>query len=256
MIPALNDLRVVELSCLILHEAHDPARLARVREEIADEGVQRNPVIVAPYADRYLLLDGAHRARALGELGCRFALVQLVELPERAGSWGHLLDEAGLEEALRSVEEVEVSETAPERDCLAEAWFPGGEKLFARAREEGLVPAVRALWALRKAYPEGGDLVRRVDPGRPVGPAAGEAVLFYRRFTPTELVEVVSAGEVLPAGVTRFVFEERVLNVRYPLGLLEGGEPEARDAELREFVRRFWQEGRVRYYGEPVILFE
>ena len=31
MIPALNDLRIVELSCLILHEAHDPARLARVR---------------------------------------------------------------------------------------------------------------------------------------------------------------------------------------------------------------------------------
>ena len=86
MIPALNNLRIVELSCLIFHEAHDPTRLARVREEIAEEAVQRNLVIVAPYEDRYLLLDGAHRARALGELDCRFALVQLVELPERAGS--------------------------------------------------------------------------------------------------------------------------------------------------------------------------
>ncbi|MCA1718392.1 MAG: ParB N-terminal domain-containing protein, partial [Actinobacteria bacterium] len=174
MIPALNDLRIVELSCLILHEAHDTARLARVREDIADEGVQRNPVIVAPYTDRYLLLDGAHRARALGELGCRFALVQVVELPGRAGSWGHLLADAGLEEALRSIEEIEVSETEPERGCLAEARFSGGEKLFVRAREEGIVPAVRALWALRKVYPEGG-VVRRVDPGRPVGPAVGEA---------------------------------------------------------------------------------
>jgi hypothetical protein len=52
MIPALNELRMVELSCLIFHEAHDPARLARVREEIADEAVQRNPVIAAPYGDR------------------------------------------------------------------------------------------------------------------------------------------------------------------------------------------------------------
>jgi L-serine kinase (ATP) / ParB family transcriptional regulator, heme-responsive regulator len=255
MIPALNDLRIVELSCLILHEAHDPARLARVREDIADEGVQRNPVIVAPYEDRYLLLDGAHRARALGELGCRFALVQLVELPERAGSWGHLLDDAGLEEALRSVEEVEVSEAEPERGCLAEARFPGGEKLFGRAREEGVVPAVRALWALRKAYPEGG-VVRRVDPKRPTRPPAGEAVLVYRRFTPEELAEIVSAGEVLPAGLTRFVVEERVLNVRYPLGLLEKGDRNARNVELREFVRRSWQGGRVRYYAEPVVLFE
>ena len=255
MIPALNDLRIVELSCLILHEAHDPARLARVREEISDEGVQRNPVIVAPYTDRYLLLDGAHRACALGELGCRFALMQLVELPERAESWGHLLDDAGLKEALRSVEEVEVSGTKPEWGCLAEAWFSGDEKLFARAREEGIVPAVRALWALRKAYPEG-DVVRRVNPGRPAGPAAGEAVLLYRRFTPDELAEVVSVGEVLPAGVTRFVVEERVLNVRYPLGLLEKGEPAARNAELREFARRSWQDGRVRYYAEPVVFFE
>jgi hypothetical protein len=95
------------------HEAHDPARLARVREEIAAAPVQRNPVIVAPYRDRYLLLDGAHRARALGELGYRFALAQPVELPERAGSRSHLLEELGLEEAFYPIEEVEVSETEP-----------------------------------------------------------------------------------------------------------------------------------------------
>jgi hypothetical protein len=85
------------------------------------------------------------------------------------------------------------------------------------------VPAVRALWALRKVYPEGG-MVSRVNSDRAVGPAPEEAVLFYRRFTPAELAEVVSAGEASPAGLTRFVFEERVLNVRY--------------------------------YAEPVILFE
>ncbi len=95
------------------HEAHDPARLARVREEIAADAVQRNPVIVAPYGDQYLLLDGVHRARALGELGCRFALTQPVELPERAGSRSHLLEKLGLEEAFYSIEEVEVSETEP-----------------------------------------------------------------------------------------------------------------------------------------------
>jgi hypothetical protein len=95
------------------HEAHDPARLARVREEIAAAPVQRNPVVVAPYRDRYLLLDGAHRARALGELGCCFALAQPVELPERAGSWSHLLEELGLEEAFYPIEEVEVSDTEP-----------------------------------------------------------------------------------------------------------------------------------------------
>ncbi len=113
IIPAPNDLHVVELSCLIFHKAYDPARPARIREKIAADAVQRNPVIIAPYGDRYLLLDGAHRARALGELGCRFALAQPIELSEGARSCTYLLEELGMEEAFYSIEEVEVSETEP-----------------------------------------------------------------------------------------------------------------------------------------------
>ena len=224
MIPALDGLRLIELSRLVLHEARDPARLVRVRRDVEQEGVQRNPVIVAPYQGLYLVLDGAHRVHALRELGRRFALVQIVELPGMAESWGHLLDAANLGAVLRSAREREVSMTTLEERCLAEARFHGGERLFIEAHEGGLVPVVRALWALQDAYPEG-EVVRRVDPGKPVELAAGEAVLLYRRFTPGELVEVVSGGEVLPAGITRFIIEERVLNVRYPLGLLSRATP-------------------------------
>ena len=255
MIPTLNDLRIVELSCLILHEAHDEARLRRVREGLREEAVQRNPVIVAPYGDRYLVLDGAHRARALAELGCRLALVQLIEPPERAESWAHLLPAPGLEAALRSVEGVEVSGTRPDSACLAEVRFHDGGKLYVRAKKGGLVPEVRALRALQAVYPEG-SVVRRVDPGAPIGLAEGEALLLYRRFAPGELARAVEQGEVLPAGITRFVVRERVLNVRYPVKLLASGEPEGRNAELREFVEDSSKKGRVRHYSEPVVLFE
>ena len=95
VIPSLKDLLLVDLGCLILHEAHDEDRLARLRERMEAEGEQRNPVIVSPHEDRYLVLDGAHRVRALGELGSRFALVQTVEPPEKAEGWGHLLDGVG-----------------------------------------------------------------------------------------------------------------------------------------------------------------
>ena len=255
MIPALNDLRIVELSRLILHEAQDTARLARIREDVKDEGVQRNPVIVAPYRDLYLVLDGAHRVCALRELGCRFALVQLVELPERAESWGHLLDAAGLEAALRSIEGAEISEATPEGGYLAEARFYGGKRLFVKACEEGIVPMVRVLQRLQTSYPKG-DVVRRLDPGKPIELSPGEAVLLYRSFTPEELIEVVTRGEKLPAGITRFVVKERILNVRYLLGLLSEGDPVTRNAELKEFVRKAWGGNRVRYYREPVVLFE
>ncbi len=55
--------------------------------------------------------------------------------------------------------------------------------------------------------------------------------------------------------VTRRV-RERVLGVRYPLGRMMDGEPRARNVELRRFVTERWAENRVRYYREPVVLFE
>ena len=255
VIPALDALAIVELSCLILHEDHDPARLARVREGIRSEAVQRNPVIVAPYGDRYLVLDGAHRVRALAELDLCLALVQTIDLPENAGSWGHLLPAEGLEDALRDLREVAVSTEEPGENCLVEARLHDGRLLYAQAREAGLVASVRALKTLASIYPKGG-VVRRVDPEAGVDLGAGEALLLYRRFSPQELAEVVDRGKVLPAGITRFPVPERVLNVRYPLALLEDGEPAVRNAELRGFVEESLEKNRVRYYAEPVVLFD
>lgn len=254
-IPALDALGIVELSRLILHEDHDPARLARVREGIREEAVQRNPVIVAPYGDRYFVLDGAHRVRALAELDLSLALVQTIDLPDEAESWGHLLPAENLEAALRALPDVEISEERPFDGCLVEARFRGGRVLYARSREAGLLASVRALKSLGGVYPKG-SVVRRVDPGAGLDLGAGEALLLYRRFSPRELVEVVERGEVLPAGITRFPVPERVLNVRYPLALLEGGDPGGRTAELGELVEEALRKNRVRYYAEPVVLFE
>lgn len=254
-ISALDALGIVELSRLILHEDHDPARLARVREGIREEAVQRNPVIVAPYAERYFVLDGAHRVRALAELGLRLALVQIIDLPAEAESWGHLLPAEGLEAALRGLPEVAVSEERPGERCLVEARFHGDRVLYARAREAGLVASVRALKSLGRIYPKG-SVVRRVDPEADAEPGVGETLLIYRRFSPRELVEVVERGEVLPAGITRFPVRERVLNVRYPLELLEGGDPATRTAQFGELVQEALRKNRVRYYAEPVVLFE
>ncbi|MGI9049252.1 MAG: ParB N-terminal domain-containing protein [Rubrobacteraceae bacterium] len=254
MISSLGDLRIVPLECLILHEDHDHRRLEHLRERMEAEGVQRNPVIAAPYKDRYLVLDGAHRVHALGEMGCSMALIQLVELPEKAEGWGHILDV----EAARSLPDlggaIEVSEE-PEGVCLAEIETDSGRRVYVRAGEEGLLQEVAVLWRMQEIYP--GDVpVRRVNPGGPTRLANGEALVAYRGFTPKELVEIVQAGMMLPAGITRFRIPERVLGVRFPLEKLESGDPETRDAELRAFVKESWEANRIRYYGEPVVLFE
>ena len=253
MIPSLNALRLVELGRLILHEAHDENRLANLRARIESEGEQRNPVIVSSQGDCCLVLDGAHRVRALEELGCRLVLAQFVEPPERAESWAHLLDGVGLDK-LRGLEEIEVSGQRQRGARLAEVEVAGGRTISLRSREKGLLAEVRALWALQSLYPEG--VVRRVGPNGPPRLAHGEAVIRYRAFAPEELVEIVRSGAVLPAGITRFRVRERVLGVRYPLEKLHDGDAPTRNAELRSFVERLWRENRIRYYEEPVVLFE
>lgn len=253
MLPSLEDLLLVDLGCLILHEAHDEDRLARLRERMEAEREQRNPVIISPHEDRYLVLDGAHRIRALGELGSRFALVQVVEPPEKAEGWGHLLKGVGRDE-LDNIEGIEVSD-GPGDAPLAEVETAGGETLLLSAKEDGLRGRVRALWGLQSFYPRG-VVVRRVEPDGTARLSDGEALIRYRSFTPGELAEIVDSGTVLPAGITRFRVRERVLGVRYPLDRMMEGDPSARNAELREFVESRWEENRVRYYGEPVVLFE
>ena len=253
MIPSLEDLLLLDLGCLILHEAHDEDRLVSLRKRIEAEREQHNPVIGSPHEDRYLVLDGAHRVRALGELGCRFALVQTVEPPEKAEGWGHLLKGVGRAE-LDNIEGIEVSDRlggAP----LAEVETACGETFLLSSKEDGLRGRVRALWDLQSFYPKG-VVVRRVEPDGRARLSGGEALIRYQPFTPGELAEIVYSGSVLPAGITRFRIQERVLGVRYPLDRMMEGDPRARNAELREFVESRWEENRVRYYGEPVVLFE
>jgi L-serine kinase (ATP) / ParB family transcriptional regulator, heme-responsive regulator len=252
VISSLEDLLLVDLGCLILHEAHDEDRLARLRGRIEAEGAQRNPVIVSPHEDRYLVLDGAHRVRALAELGSRLALAQAVEPPEKAEGWGHLL--TGVRPAqLDDIERIEVSDR-PVHAPLAEV-ETAGETIFLSATEEGLQGRVRALWGLRSLYPKD-VMVRRVEPDGTVNTSEREVLIRYRGFTPGELAAIVDSGTVLPAGITRFRIQERVLGVRYPLDAMKRGDAATQNAKLKEFVHRSWGEDRIRYYGEPVVLFE
>ena len=257
MIPSLKDLRLVEPGCLLLHEAHDEDRLTRLKERITSEGEQRNPVVASPHGDRFLVLDGAHRVRAMDELGARFVLVQVVEPPERAEGWGHVvggMDAPGPDDA-NGLVVAEVPGDEARGEAVAEIETAGGERIFVRSREVGPLARSRAMWALQARYPEDA-AVRRVEPDRAVRLIRGEALIRYRPFSPGELVEIVGSGAVLPAGVTRFRVRERVLGVRYPLGRMMDGEPRARNVELRRFVSERWAENRVRYYREPVVLFE
>jgi hypothetical protein len=262
---SVSYLRLVEAERLLLHESREPSRLAALRETIASEGVQSHPVIAARHGDDYLVLDGAHRVGALTGLGCDLILVQTVEAPAKAESWTHVLETPGIPDILagrlRSLEHrMEGVELARGERCGGElplgvlAAVETEEGCLALGSVAGIREQARALWTLQQAYP-GEVSVRRVIPGEPVEPSPGRVAVYYRRFSLDELAEVVRGGETLPAGITRFRVTERVLGVRLPLEYLRGGVEEG-NRELGSFVKSILEQGRIRRYEEPVVIFE
>ncbi|MBA2375647.1 MAG: ParB N-terminal domain-containing protein [Actinomycetota bacterium] len=256
MTPAaeLDGLHIVELSRLMLHESHDPNRLSRLRERMASEGVQSNPVIASSYEDDFLVLDGAHRVHALTELGLELALVQIIEVPDRAESWRHLVNGSSLA-GLERLEGVEISPRSA-GGFTAEIEAADGRLLSVKSETPGdLASEVEVLWRLQSLYPKS-STITRVEPGEEVALSEGEALVRYRSFSTSELVEIVARDTVLPAGITRFHVPRRVLGVRFPLDFLKGRDADFANSELRSLVERHRREHRIRRYDEPITLFE
>lgn len=267
----LDGLAVVPADRLLLHEAHDPARLERLKGRIASEGNQKNPIIASRVErpgsnDGFLVLDGAHRAKTLRALGCRLALVQLVDLPTVAEGWRHLirLGTATPDTILARFEEALDGAGRTGRDtvgAVAEVGLSGGGGFGVIAASERTSRMAETLWRIQDVYPasSGGEedgVVRRLAPGEKVEPEAGEAVIAYRPFPTAGIVEEISAGRTLPAGVTRFTVPGRILGVGIPLALLVSGDEEDASRWLDDAVSRHLRENRIRRYDEPVTLFE
>lgn len=254
----LSGLAVVPADALLLHEAHDPARLERLKDRIVSDGKQSNPIIASRVVrsdseDGFLVLDGAHRAETLRAIGCRFALVQLVGLPEYAEGWRHLLSSGmpGEDEIVARLEDISGSGD----EAVAEVMFSDGRTFPVRVSPGR--KRVETLREIQSLYPsETNGVVRRLAPGEEVEAEAGRVIIDYRPFPTEGIVEEISWGRTLPAGVTRFTVPGRVLGVGMPLELLFREDPSEASRWLDEAVSSRLAENRIRRYEEPVTLFE
>ncbi len=77
------------------------------------------------------------------------------------------------------------------------------------------------------------------------------------RFRPEEIERIALDGHKLPMGVTRHIIPGRVLRINIPLGMLVRDEPlDAKNAWLDQWMKEKMVERHVRYYQEPVFLFD
>jgi hypothetical protein len=83
------------------------------------------------------------------------------------------------------------------------------------------------------------------------------AVAIFPQFEPETVFEVASRGDLLPAGLTRFVIPGRILRLNADLERLKKEEPlPAKRAWFNDFLEEKLARSRMRYYQEPVILLD
>lgn len=276
----LPDLRFVPTEAVYPHEYHDLQRTEPLVRRLRESATLKNPPIVTQVGDgmrvepRYVVLDGANRSTAARAAGWPHLLVQVVryESPSvELNTWYHALTADArvvLEQGLAGLpgidtqrhDRVHARALLARREALACVVLDdddvlvvlGGRSLHERndllnsvvQLYQDRVPYTRvtsdSLTAARREHPE----VR--------------ALVIFPRFDPAEVIDLASAGEFLPAGITRHLIRWRALRVNVPVAMCEDASMplDRKNAWLAEWTEQRLTKREVRFYEEPTVLYD
>ncbi|HEY0733603.1 MAG TPA: hypothetical protein VGD69_01750 [Herpetosiphonaceae bacterium] len=275
-VDAPSTLQIVDIQSVLLHEVHDPSRAAPLGTRIAQDGMQRHPVILAH--NRYgplVHLDGANRIAALAGLGCRHVAAQIVDYADPAAvtldTWLHLarFQAPGLLATAAGWSCCALQATTAEQ---ALAMVGGGQaaaavlcrdgQAFALLSGMGLADRVEAMRHLIDA--QRGPVVREAMPQADVlavmrdlltTSADADACIAFATLGKADVITLASNMKaLLPSGITRHIVScGRVLNINVPLSLLQSDLSGAeKTRQLTEMLAR----RRKRVYTEPIVAYE
>lgn len=221
----LASLKRILVKDLFLHESHEPERLEKTYMSIQTDGMLRHPILATPMDGGYLVLDGAHRLQTLRKLSCTYAPVQVLNPSEFSlSSWIHQVPDGEWLDSWLEHSDVFVQplqELANHEKQVIARMIRKGKVYDIFIKNEKVVDGFEHLYIwhqLVATYNQHFQVCRL-----PSQPSALEPNFVYFQH-PTwqveRVMEIVNRGEVLPAGVTRFVVEGRLLNLCVPLELL------------------------------------
>lgn len=269
-------LKLVRTEQVRFHEHPEGHRALRLRERLRTERLLRHPPIVAALpGERYMLLDGANRVRALGELGYSHAPVQVIDYGDpavRLKGWHHLLLEGGpldLRAAYAAIPGVRVREVAEGDltnllelrrvfavlvDEAARCWG-----LFAERDTFDLRRWIQVLDAVVSAY-EGRTPLERIKLADfsklpHVFEAVAHQLVLFPVLTKSELLHLASESVLIPTGISRHLIPGRALGLHLDLAFLESKAPEADlQAHFAHFLEQLEMQGKIRFYEESVFI--
>jgi threonine dehydratase len=271
-------LEVVPTEQVVPHEHIDEKRVARLMSRLEEEKYLINPPLTTLWNGRYVILDGATRYASMRGLGFPYLIVQVVDA-EQTGfqlhTWYHAIsaDTPGSQQSianlLTQLEAVEGLELLPLSSAETGGVLAQPDTICYLLDRQGQVTAARlvssanrlaVMNAIVNTYNAWGNVERTLltDLERLKGQFPDlVAVAVYPQFSPIEVFEAASHGNLLPAGLTRFVIPGRILRLNADLSRLRQPESLAdKRAWFNNFLAERLSHSRLRYYQEPVVLLD
>jgi hypothetical protein len=266
-------LRVVPLADVLLHEQVEFDRVDKLTARLETDRLLKNPPIVAPCDQRYILLDGATRVTALARLGCRDAVVQIVDYKTPGlvlETWNHLITGLSVSNFLQSLRQLaglqlnvatieQANESLALRESIGAVVLADGHALSLFGAES-IVAQAQLLNQIVALYEGSGEL-HRVAHSKVnqlfAEHARFSALIVFPRYRPDEIQHLALNGCRLPTGITRHIIPGRAMRINLPLEFLQAAQTLAEKNQwLAEWLAEKTRERRVRYYPEPVFLFD
>ncbi len=270
----LPDLRVLCTADLVPHEEFDPRRIDKLSRRIIEEGILKNPPVVAemPGSMQYVVLDGANRVISFQELGIPHIVAQLVSYVEPnvvLDTWYHVVSGMSLEEfelALTQMggmqlEACSLSEARQSLERSLAIAYIVCESGVRKVLHPGMtsVSDLHLLIDLVKVYKGQADIFRASNDiweiQKPYYPDI-TALVIFRRYRPEDILHATLNGYRVPSGITRHIIANRALNINIPLGVLQSNWTLERKREwLHDWLMARMSANAIRFYAESTFSF-
>jgi hypothetical protein len=269
----LPDLRVLPVAQLLPHEDHDPRRVERISRRLLEEGLLKNPPVVAPIPghNSFVVLDGANRTLGFANAGIPHIVAQVVSYSDPGvmlDTWYHVVSGMPLddfEQALTDIARMQLSDCSLEQartaliadEAIAYIVCESGVRLV--CSPDGCARDLEIMNHLVNAYRGRSDIFRASNDNwsiqKPYYPDI-TALVIFPRLLPADILHAAANQFKVPSGITRHIIPARALNINIPIGILMADWPLERKCEwLEQWLMDRMAANAIRYYAESTFSF-
>ena len=262
----LDKLKIIPSDRIITFESPAEARSTQLAEEIEREGRLRNPLLVQPIDDHYLLLDEVSIFSALEQLGVVHILAQVADTENlTVRPWQRMVENLSMDDVVGFVErfprQAKIIENPSVSLAAIEAEIHFSDGKTCRVSFESKSPLVRADLCIKfcRCCIQGKHNFKAKisidDPKALEDYPEASAVIFPPMFSLGELAIIAGHGIRLPHDLVRMDQPGRILGVDYGLSILkETASISEKESFLMQLIRMRVLSNRSAYYGGAVFM--